>query len=316
MDPTFDLSDFTTPHQCVPVMAALSAFLATLSGAERHAWSERLRAFLAQPGPSTADMDDPDYLTGILAAALCCWGLATECFERSLSRTGEHAATLYNLAVSCQQRGRWAQARHALTRAIELAPACTLYGEQLTALDRRAVRQAERLPGSVTGPGRLSLGLLERFHAQALVRHLGDARVASSAGLPRLVEVSMARAWIRQQWAQAEEGSALPLVLLHEEHGLVGAAALQRPSQDGRSDFHYWVGGDFQGQGCGTLLVHLLSRLAAWQGALWLCGYVAVDNIASARVLRRSGFQRDPDCATFWRKSLSGAEEWIDAGGA
>lgn len=303
MNRTFDVSDFGTLQQCVPVMSALTVFLASVSGAERQAWTERLHVFLSQRLP--APEDDPDYLIGALAAALSCWRLAADCFQRSLASSGEHAATLYNLAVTYQQRARWAQARQTLSRAIELAPACTFYTEQLSALDRRAARQAATLPDSVTLSERLSLGLLDTFHAQALVRHLGNATVAPSAGLPILADVPTARAWIREQLTHAEETGQLPLVLLHEEHGLVGGAALQRPSADGRSDFHYWVGADFQRQGCGTLLVHLLSRLAAGLGARWLCGYVAVDNIASARVLRRSGFQRDPVSAAFWRKSLS-----------
>lgn len=310
----FELNDFLHPDQCLCEQSSLTVFLANASGAERSAWAERLASFLTLLPPGEDGGKDSAFVLGNLAGAAAHWGLAVRCFEQSLSSCGEHAATLFNLAVAQQQRGRGEQARRHLLRAIEIAPDCLLYQEQLTALDARSALERAALPVVPGRPSGLSLGLLAPYHAAPLQRYLGDPAVAVAVGLPVLSNLPLARAWIQAQQQAAVSTGLLPLALLHEEHGLVGGAALHSPSAAGQCAFYYWIGRDFQKQGWGGIFIALLSRLAAARGAHWLGSFVSINNIRSARVLCRSGFQADPPAgAGFWRKPLATNREELHA---
>jgi 8-oxo-dGTP diphosphatase len=116
--------------------------------------------------------------------------------------------------------------------------------------------------------------------------------------------------WIASTAAQMAAGTAYHLAITGEELGremLIGCIGLRLDIEPGIAQMGYWVGRKFWGHGVAT---EAAARIASWALAhlpvARLRATVAIDNPASAAVLRRAGF----------RETGTGTEDFLARGGA
>jgi 8-oxo-dGTP diphosphatase len=115
--------------------------------------------------------------------------------------------------------------------------------------------------------------------------------------------------WIVSTASQMADGRAYHLAITGEELGremLIGCVGLRLDAEPGVAQLGYWVGRRYWGHGVAT---EVATRIASWALANLpissLRAKVAVDNPASAAVLRRAGF----------REVGAGVEEFMARGG-
>jgi 8-oxo-dGTP diphosphatase len=115
--------------------------------------------------------------------------------------------------------------------------------------------------------------------------------------------------WIASTAAQMEDGSAYHLAITGDELGremLIGCIGLRLDGAPRTGQLGYWVGRRFWGHGVAT---EAAAKVASWALAHLpvdrIRASVAVDNLASAAVLRRAGF----------RETGTGTEEFLARGG-
>jgi len=158
---------------------------------------------------------------------------------------------------------------------------------------------------------RLSLRPPRPEDAPALHRLVNDWEVVRNLSrLPYPYPRALTDEWIASTAAQIEEGTAYHLAIIGEENGaemFIGCIGLRLGEIPREANIGYWVGRRFWGHGVATEAV---GRAARWALAnlpidtLRAC--VAVDNLASASVLRRLGF----------RHSGNGTEDFLARGAA
>lgn len=147
-------------------------------------------------------------------------------------------------------------------------------------------------------PGGYYLDTIRDSDEDALVEHLQDPRISrSTLTIPYPYTREHARTFIR---AQQEENGAhpRPVMFVIRDGGdrLVGAVGLKTKEGPAahRAEVGYWVAGPCQGKGVATAALRCLSRYAFETLKLRrLVAHVYLDNPASARVLEKSGYQRE-----------------------
>lgn len=142
---------------------------------------------------------------------------------------------------------------------------------------------------------RLLLRPLRASDAEALHRLVNDwVVVRNLSRLPFPYPRALADDWIVSTARQHEAATGLHLAITGPEDGsdLVGCIGLRLDLEPRAGHLGYWVGRRFWGHGVATEAV---SRLARWSLANLdldrLVAHVALDNPASAAVLRRAGFR-------------------------
>ena len=142
---------------------------------------------------------------------------------------------------------------------------------------------------------RLLLRPLTPADAPALHRLLNDwAVVRNLARVPFPYSRELADDWIASTAKRAQDGTLLHLGIAGPDAGsdLVGAIGLDLDLDTKEGDLGYWVGRPFWGHGVATEAVRRLTRWALANLDLdRLTAQVAIDNPASAAVLRRAGFR-------------------------
>jgi 8-oxo-dGTP diphosphatase len=170
---------------------------------------------------------------------------------------------------------------------------------------------AAALPDFPIRTQRLVLRPLEAADAPAIHRLVNDWEVVRMLSrLPFPYPRELTDDWIASTAAQMAEGSAYHLAITGEELGremLIGCVGLRLDGAAAVANVGYWVGRRFWGHGVATEAV---SRVASWALAHLpvntLRAQVAVDNPASAAVLRRAGF----------RETGTSTEDFLARGGA
>ena len=142
---------------------------------------------------------------------------------------------------------------------------------------------------------RLLLRPLRPDDAAALHRLVNDwAVVRNLSRLPFPYPRALADEWIASTARQSAAGTGYHLAITGQEEGaeLLGCAGLRLDLTPRAGNLGYWVGRRFWGHGVATEAV---ARLARWALANLdldrLEAHVALDNPASAAVLRRAGFR-------------------------
>jgi ribosomal-protein-alanine N-acetyltransferase len=119
--------------------------------------------------------------------------------------------------------------------------------------------------------------------------HHIDARPANFYSLPGV------RSHIAQLLELTTQGLFHPNVLLDENGVILGRANLKDIQQEsGIAEVGYRIGQQYVGQGLATLALAYLTQVAYSQcGLKRLIALVTQENLASARVLEKSGFMQD-----------------------
>jgi RimJ/RimL family protein N-acetyltransferase len=138
---------------------------------------------------------------------------------------------------------------------------------------------------------RLRLRPLRRADAALIALHAGDARLARmTKSVPHPYPPGLAEAFV----ARAVSPAATETVWVmdagaDDENGLIGLISL-KPRGEGEAQIGYWVAPAFWGAGYAGEAVSAVTDWAATAGYRALTAQVFQDNIASARVLTRTGF--------------------------
>ena len=143
---------------------------------------------------------------------------------------------------------------------------------------------------------RLSLRPLRPADADAIHRLVNDWEVVRMLSqLPFPYPRDLADRWIASTLEQMERGSGYHLAITGQENGeemLIGCIGLRLDMKPRIGNLGYWIGRRFWRLGVGS---EAASRLARWALANLdidrLEAHVAVDNPASASVLRHAGFR-------------------------
>ncbi len=167
------------------------------------------------------------------------------------------------------------------------------------------------LPAFPLRTERLALRPPRLEDADAIHRLVNDWEVVRMLSrLPFPYPRALTDEWIASTVAQMADGSAYHLAITGEENGVelvIGCVGLRLDEAPRVADLGYWVGRRFWGHGVATEAV---ARVARWALANLpvdiVRARVAVDNPASAAVLRRLGF----------RQTATGTEEFLARGGA
>ena len=102
------------------------------------------------------------------------------------------------------------------------------------------------------------------------------------------------RAWIRRQWSRAENSTGLSQAIADAASGEALGAAVLMTRERSSAELGYWLVPRARGRGIGSRAVGLLGRWAVSEAGLArIEAYVIPDNIASQRVLEKSGFRRE-----------------------
>lgn len=141
-------------------------------------------------------------------------------------------------------------------------------------------------------PGMLRLELLRADHEDALLAFERDNRAYFARSVPDRGDVYFAEFAARHRALLAEQDTgACRFHLVRDAAGeLIGRVNLVDLA-DGSADLGYRIGERAAGRGAATAAVREACRLAAMQYGLGvLTASAALDNAASAAVLRRTGF--------------------------
>ena len=154
-------------------------------------------------------------------------------------------------------------------------------------------RSAQAIPPITTE--RLLLRPLQASDAAALHRLVNDwAVVRNLSRLPFPYPRDLADEWIASTTRQSAAGTGFHLAITGQDEGaeLLGCAGLRLDLSPRTGHLGYWVGRRFWGHGVAS---EAIARLARWALANLdldrLVAHVALDNLASAAVLRRAGFR-------------------------
>lgn len=128
--------------------------------------------------------------------------------------------------------------------------------------------------------------------------------------MPATFTPAEGRLWIERQWSRAENGTGLSQAIADVASGEALGAGVLMNRQRSSAELGYWLVPGVRGRGIGSRAVGLLARWAIKEaGFARLEAYVIPDNIASQRVLEKSGFQREG----LLRSYLSYDEQRFDA---
>lgn len=158
---------------------------------------------------------------------------------------------------------------------------------------------------------RLLLRRLQPADAAALHRLINDWEVCRTlAHVPFPYDRDRADAWIADTETQLAAGTGCHVAITGDENGeemLVGGIGLRLGADRRTGELGYWVGRRFWGHGVASEAVERLARWALANLSLErIEASVAIDNPASAAVLRKIGFRQVGD----------GVENFLARGGA
>ena len=107
------------------------------------------------------------------------------------------------------------------------------------------------------------------------------------------VSLESRRAWVDSHRPRAK----YPVVVIEGPEGaVVGFGSLskfhQRAGYDGIAELSYYIAGDHQRQGLGTMMVRWLIDAAAERGFTHVTAIIYADNAGSVALMRRFGFIR------------------------
>jgi RimJ/RimL family protein N-acetyltransferase len=119
-----------------------------------------------------------------------------------------------------------------------------------------------------------------------------DPRIPAGTTVPATYTPEAGRAFIARQWQRETDGEGRSRALAVDDRavGLVWIAFRPQPRVAGLG---YWVIPAERGRGYGTRGAQLAAEWALTHGFARIEAWVAPDNVASQRLLRSAGFERE-----------------------
>jgi RimJ/RimL family protein N-acetyltransferase len=158
----------------------------------------------------------------------------------------------------------------------------------------------------------VNLRPVRRMDIEAIAHLANDAKVAQFLpSLPHPYSIDDARRWINIAQRSARQDRAyhftIELPATSEFIGAIGIKNLNATDQNG--EIGYWLGRKYWQRGYSTEAVSLSLKFAFEELRLWrVYAVVLAANGASARLLERSGFQREG----VWRQASRLRGKWWD----
>lgn len=158
-----------------------------------------------------------------------------------------------------------------------------------------AAAHLARNPSPITVSQDLYLSPLQDGDKPALVRHLAEPAIATSMlRIPHPYTIADAHQWVTLTRFRARAfGRDLVWAIRDSQGFLIGCAGFEVDGPGShRAELGYWLAKPFWGRGWMTAVVQALVT-CAWQHFGWnrLSASVFAENLASARVLEKAGFQ-------------------------
>lgn len=128
-------------------------------------------------------------------------------------------------------------------------------------------------------------------HIAAIQTLAADPAIAEFTNVPHPYPADGAQHYVAMAEQQRQAGDAWNFAVLLDET-FVGVCGLIRRDPPGTFEIGYWIGKPFWGRGLASAAVHHLLRYAfETMQAEQLIGRCLIRNIASRRVIEKSGFQ-------------------------
>jgi [ribosomal protein S5]-alanine N-acetyltransferase len=149
----------------------------------------------------------------------------------------------------------------------------------------------------------ISLRLPEAADAPALFRLASDPEVTRWFSWGPYHDEVEAAAYVERARRRAVEGTQLDLVVVHDEHGVVGVTGLSEVNwRDRRAVVGTWLGREHWGTGINGASKLLVAALAFRHLGLERLGaYADVANVRSQRALEKARFRREGVLRAFHR---------------
>jgi ribosomal-protein-alanine N-acetyltransferase len=121
-----------------------------------------------------------------------------------------------------------------------------------------------------------------------------DPDIPEGTTVPATFTPAEGLAWIERQWSRHDEGTGLSQAIAEAASNEAVGAAVLMARKPGTVEIGYWLIPRARGRGFGSRAVGLLARWAVTDAQLARVeALVMPDNIASQRVLEKTGFQRE-----------------------
>jgi len=121
-----------------------------------------------------------------------------------------------------------------------------------------------------------------------------DPDIPKGTTVPATYTPAEGLAWIERQWSRHDEGTGLSQAIAQAASNEAVGAAVLMARKPGTVEIGYWLIPRARGRGFGSRAVGLLARWAVTEAQLARVeALVMPDNIASQRVLEKTGFQRE-----------------------
>ena len=121
-----------------------------------------------------------------------------------------------------------------------------------------------------------------------------DPDIPKGTTVPATYTPAEGLAWIERQWSRHDEGTGLSQAIAQAASNEAVGAAVLMARKPGTVEIGYWLIPRARGRGLGSRAVGLLARWAVTEAQLARVeALVMPDNIASQRVLEKTGFQRE-----------------------
>jgi RimJ/RimL family protein N-acetyltransferase len=121
-----------------------------------------------------------------------------------------------------------------------------------------------------------------------------DPDIPKGTTVPATYTPGEGLAWIERQWSRHDEGTGLSQAIAEADSNEAVGAAVLMARKPGTVEIGYWLIPRARGRGFGSRAVGLLARWAVTEAQLARVeALVMPDNIASQRVLEKTGFQRE-----------------------
>lgn len=120
-----------------------------------------------------------------------------------------------------------------------------------------------------------------------------DPAVAATSNLPSPYPADGARTWIAHVQETRQEGRLYAFAVIDSTEGLVGVSSLMAVDRlKGRGSLGYWMGRPYWGRGYATTGSRLVVSFGFDElGLRAIDATCLIDNAASARVIRKLGFE-------------------------
>ena len=121
-----------------------------------------------------------------------------------------------------------------------------------------------------------------------------DPDIPRGTTVPAVFTPAEGVAWIERQWSRHDEGTGISQAITDAASNQALGAAVLMARKPGTVEIGYWLIPRARGRGFGSRAVALLARWAVTQASLARVEALVVpDNIASQRVLEKTGFRQE-----------------------